>query len=265
MRTEIHSAAIPSDINLSRRRFLLATAITSFTTYALLQEARATGTMTGRRLSSKRWIDRQEELTHALRTGSISDRAWHEEVRRVGAEVDIAELMAEIRRRSSAANQPFMRDPVKRNIRFVDSNGLPAKLSYAAATFSFGPQNVITPHAHKFMASAHMVVEGKVRIRTFDRVGEEIGALRIRPTADHIADVGTVAAMTTEIDNVHWFTPATPTATTFDVIVDGLSAGEDRYLIQPVDPLNGHVEADGSILAPLLTFEESMLRYDSKK
>lgn len=181
----------------------------------------------------------------------------------MGAQVDVAELMAEMRRYSSRANQPFMRDPVKRSIRFVDSNGLPAKLSYAAATFSFGPQNVITPHGHKFMASAHMVVEGKVRIRTFDRVGEESGALRIRPTSDHVGNVGVVSAMTTEIDNIHWFTPATPAATTFDVIVDGLSIGEQPYVIQPVDPLHGHVEADGSIIAPLLTFEESMRRYDA--
>lgn len=69
--------------------------------------------------------------------------------------------------------------------------------------------------------------------------------------------------MTTEIDNIHWFTPATPTATTFDVIVDGLSIGEQPYVIQPVDPLHGHIEADGSIIAPLLTFEESMQRYDA--
>lgn len=255
---------LDDDIRLGRRRFLLSTALASFTTYALLREARAVESIRGKRISPVTWIRRQEELAIGLREGSVSQRAWHEEVNRMATEVDISELMAEVRRGQSRVGTPFMRDPVKRSIRFVDANGQPMALSYAVAMFSFGPQSVITPHAHRFMASAHLVVEGRVRIRTFDRIADEAEGMRIRPTADHVGSVGSMAAMTTQKDNVHWFTPATPTAATFDVIVDALEAGQERYLIQPVDPVAGRMDADGTLVAPLLTFEESMRRYTAE-
>jgi hypothetical protein len=47
------------------------------------------------------------------------------------------------------------------------------------------------------------------------------------------------------------------------MIVDGLDPGTDRYVIQPVDPLGGEHLADGTIRAPLLSFEDSSKRYTS--
>ncbi len=129
--------------------------------------------------------------------------------------------------------------------------------------FSFSSGKVITPHAHKHMASAHMVLDGKVRIRTFDRVADEEGAIRIRATRDEIAQAGDAAAMTTAADNVHWFVPRTTKAMTLDIIVDGLDPGSENYVIQPVDPVAGRKHADGTISAPILTFAESTKRYSA--
>jgi hypothetical protein len=113
------------------------------------------------------------------------------------------------------------------------------------------------------MASAHMVIAGKVRIRTFDRLADEDGAILIAPTADIVADAGHAAAMTSEKDNVHWFAARSDHAMTFDVIVDGLDKGQERYTIQPVDPIGGEHLADGTIRAQLLSFEESSKRYNA--
>ncbi len=247
---------------LDRRR-LISSVLLASPLYALVREARAAETVSDSRLSSKRWIGRQDELARALRSGTVSALAWHDEVNRLASEVDVAQLLAEARRSQTPAGEPFMRDPVKRSVHFLDAEGQARRLNYAAATFSFGPENVITPHAHEHMASAHMVIEGKVRIRTFDRVESRADALVIRPTADHIGEVGSAAAMTSAKDNVHWFTPATPTAMTFDVIVDGLDKGEKDYVIQPLDPLGGDHRADGTIVAPMLSFEASMQRYSA--
>jgi len=117
----------------------------------------------------------------------------------------------------------------KRFITFVDDNGAPIRVAYGAALFSFGKDSVITPHAHRHMASAHMVIAGKVRIRTFDRLADEDGAILITPTADTVAEPGHAAAMTSEKDNVHWFAARSGYAMTFDVIVDGLDKGQERY------------------------------------
>lgn len=244
------------------RRNILFGSLSALAIYALLREARATADDADGRLAARRWIARQEALAHALRQGSISGATWHDEVVRLAYDVDVEQLLAEIRRsRLSDAGEPFMRDPRKRHVVFLDDAGHRARLSYAVALFSFRPQNVITPHAHQHMASAHLVLEGKVRVRTFDRIADEDGALIIRPTSDRIAGVGETAAMTSAKDNVHWFAPRSDRVTTFDVIVEGLDPGQPRYMIEPIDPLGGERFADGSIRAPRLNFEASMRRY----
>ncbi len=258
-----HHARPPSTALMARRSLCLAGSA-GLLTYALLREAAAAGAPADRRLSARRWIDRQQEMALALRAGSLAHIAWHAEVNRIAGEVDVAQLLAEIRRgRTTQAGAPFMRDPIKRNIQFIDDIGQPRSLSYAAAIFAFGPNNVITPHAHLHLGTAHMVIDGKIRIRTFDRIADAGPALIIRPTGDIIAGIGHAAAMTTERDNIHWFTPATENASTFDIIIDGLDHGQPDYLIQPVDPLGGQHRADGTIVAPLLSFKESMSRYSA--
>lgn len=247
---------------MDRRRLLVSGMLGAFSVYALIREAGAAAPTLDGRLPARKWINRQEELARGLRSGAVSEKAWHDEVNRLAGEVDIGSLVAEIKRaRVKSAGEPFMRDPVKRKIRFVDENGLQMKLSYRAATFTFDPSNVITPHGHKHMASAHMVIDGKVRVRTFDRVDEKDKALIIRPTGDHIAIPGEAAAMTTAVDNIHWFTPETPSATTFDVIISDLDPGQESFVIQPIDPLGGEKQKDGTIIAPLVSFEESMNQY----
>ncbi len=247
---------------MTDRRSALLGPLALFASYALVREAKAGAPRDGR-LSAVRWIGRQDEMARALAAGQMSQLAWREEVGRLAREVDVAQLTAEIGRgRQTQAGEPFMRDPVKRNIRFLDEHGQPRHLAYGAATFTFTPASVITPHAHRHMASAHMVIEGRVRIRTFDRVADEDRALIIRPTGDHVARPGEAAAMTSARDNVHWFAPKTPRAVTCDVIVSDLDPGQKSYEIQPVDPLGGQHRRDGTIRAPLLGFEESMRRYD---
>lgn len=76
-----------------------------------------------------------------------------------------------------------------------------------------------------------MVIDGQVRIRTFDRIADREGAILILPTGDHVGRVGESASMTTAKDNVHWFAPATPHAVTFDVIISDLDPGQASYLV----------------------------------
>jgi hypothetical protein len=244
---------------LSRRTLLGSAA--GLCTYALLAEAGTTGA--ARCLPVRRWVERHDELARGLASGSVSATEWHRAANALAAEVDPGQLAAELRHaRMRAAGEPFGHDPRKRFVQFLDEDGNPRRLAYGVAIFDFDARSVITPHAHRHMASAHMVVEGRLRVRTFDRVGDEQGALRIRPTGDVVAQAGHAAAMTDARDNVHWFSARSERAMTIDVILDGLDAGQPRYLIQPVDPLGGAQLGDGTIRAPLLSFGESMARYD---
>jgi hypothetical protein len=250
------------------RRAMLGGGLAAFVTYALLREARAlAGALDGGldgRLDAQRWIARQDELARALADGTLSQTAWHDELARLARAVEVEQLLAEIgRARVTDAGAPFMRDPQKRDVAFRDAAGRKRKLGYVAALFAFTRDNVITPHGHRHMASAHMVLQGSVRIRSFDRVADKDDALIIRPTGDRVAAVGETAAMTEARDNIHWFAPRSETALTFDVIVPLGGPDAARVVIQPVDPLGGETLPDGTIRAPVLSFAESMRRYSA--
>ncbi|RKG92486.1 hypothetical protein [Corallococcus terminator] len=244
------------------RRGHLGAMMSGFVLYALLGEARAAPP--SRRLSPGRWVDRQQELARTLASGQVRPEGWCTEVERLAAEVDVAELMAEVRRsRLKAGNVGGTNDPRKRSVVFLDGAGAPRRLNYATALFEFQPHNVITPHGHKNMVSAHMVVEGRFRIRNFDRVRDEDGAMVIRPTRDHLAATGEVSTMCSARDNIHWFVPQGGPATTFDVIISGLDPKAPSYALDAIDPLGGRRLPDGLLVAPIIGFEEASRKYTS--
>lgn len=244
---------------VNRRRFL--TSSVAFLVYASIAEL-ARAKPNSRPLTARRWLSRQDELARALASGKLNPADWHREVNALSREVDLESLAHELRRaRIKDAGPPFGHDPQKRFVTVLGDDGAPIKLGYGLALFDFGPESVITPHAHRYMASAHMVIEGRVRVRTFDRVKDEENALILRPTRDVVAEPGHAAAMTTSTDNVHWFVPRSKRAMTIDVIIDGLDTGKERYVIEPVDPLNGSQLSDGTIRAPIISFERSMELY----
>jgi hypothetical protein len=248
------------DPRLFGRRAALAGLLGCFPLVALAREVRAFVPAGERRV--RRWTDAQQGLAEALAAGRIGGRAWALEIERLAREIDVAALMAVVNRSQlRSAGAPFRNDPHKRFVRFLDGNGEPRRLAYGAALFDFGPHNVVTPHGHRHMVSAHLVVAGRLRVRNFDRLGDVGAAMRLRPTRDYVAGLGRVSTMCAERDNIHWFVPQGGPAMTFDVVVSGLDPGAPDHLIQAVDPLAGRREADGTLIAPIIGFADSSRRY----
>ena len=242
------------------RRDLLR-AFGAFATVALLREAALA--VPARRMAATDWIARQDEAARALASGQLAPREWMADVERLAAEVDVAELMASVNlARITAAGRGAANDPAKRHVRFLDaSTGEPRALAYGAALFDFEPRNVITPHAHRHMASAHLVVDGRVRVRNYDRVRDDGDAIVIAPTRDAVFGVGQVSTMSSARDNVHWFVPHGGRATTFDVVISDLDAGRPSYEIEALDPLAATRLDDGTLRAPVIGFAEASKKY----
>lgn len=251
-----------TDLLLDRRGQMFGL-LGAFAGYALLGEAQAFAAPS-RRLAFRRWVDRQEEIARTLTAGEITPIAWAEEIERLGREVDLVKLLAEARS-CQVAKLPkrYGNDPQKRFVEFLDEAGAPRRLEYGVAFFDFEPGNVITPHGHKHMVSAHLVASGAVRIRNFDRIRDDPEGVVIRPTKDYVARVGHVSTMTPNLDNVHWFTPKGGPCTTFDVVVSSLDKGQPDHLIQALDPVGARKLGKGELLARVMSFEESSRRYTS--
>lgn len=245
---------------LPDRREALLSFLTTFTLVALAREARAA--VSGG--SARRWIDGQQDIAEGLAKGLLTGRQWALEVERLAAEIDLAELMAAIdRAQIRSAGAPFHNDPQKRFVRFLDERGVPRRLAYGAALFDFAPHNLVTPHGHRHMVSAHLVVAGRFRVRNFDRLADEPGAMRLRPTRDYVAGPGQVSTMCAERDNIHWFVPQGGPARTFDVVVSGLDPGQPDHVVEAVDPVRARRAGDGSLVAPIIDFESSSRLYTS--
>lgn len=250
------------EFGLPSRREHLQGFLGSFAVAAFLGEAHAEPQQDA---VIRRWTGRQEELAQALSKGEIRPVAWMTEVERLAKETDTHELMAAVSRaRISSAGTPNHNDPQKRFVRFVDDRGEPRSFSYGIALFDFSPTNVITPHGHKFMVSAHLIVAGRFRIRNYDRMRDEGDAMVIRPTRDYIGDVGLISTMSSDRDNIHWFVPHEGPATTFDVVISDLDPGGQSYDIKAIDPLGGKRLGDGSIVAPVMDFGASSAKYTSR-
>lgn len=240
------------------RRQLAATVLAAFPAYLLLAEFSPALAFTAERSAARRWILMQDEIAGALARGDMSPRQWRREVSALCRSVDLDQLMAEIgRSRVRDVGRGQANDPHKRSILFRDETGTPRRLHYAAALFGFERHNVITPHAHRHMVSAHLVVEGAFRVRNYDRVRNEDGAVIIRPSIDETIAVGDVSTIGIERDNIHWFVPRSERATTFDIIVSGLDEDAPHYVIEAVDPVRGTLLPDGTVRAPILDFAEA--------
>ena len=252
-------AETDQDFRFSRREHLLSI-LPAFAMFALLGEVRVLAAPG--RDAVDGWIADQDEIAWALADGTIGGRDWALEVERLARRVDVAALMDRVSRSQlSPGPAGSANDPGKRFVRFLDEQGTPRRLNYGVALFDFAPRNVITPHGHRHMVSAHLVVAGALRVRNFDRVRDEGDAIVIRPTRDYVARVGEISTMCSERDNIHWFVPQGGPATTFDVVVSGLDPGRPDHDIKAIDPIGGRRLDDGTIVAPIIPFGESARRY----
>ena len=247
------------------RRALLRQVLLACPAYALLAAFAGARGLADPGVEARGWILDQQDLALALARGEIGPRRWQAEVEALARRVDLAALSAEIGRAESRhVGRALPNYPVKRSLVFRDETGAPRALRYAAALFRFDRGNVITPHGHRHMVSAHLVIEGVFRVRTFDRLRDEAGAMILRPSADAAVGTGEVSTMSAARDNVHWFVPRTARAATFDVIVSGLDPGAPPFRIEAVDPVRGESLPDGSLRAPIIGFEEASRFYTAE-
>lgn len=212
----------------------------------------------------RRWLQQVEALSQQLRAESISSRDWQQHIDALNMATPLSEYLPLLQfDRALQAMQREGADPAKTFIRLKDVDGSLHQAAFAAAYFVFRKGQVITPHGHRGMVSAHAVVAGRLHTRTFDRLGTLENALLLRPNLDQSAKPGFSAAISSDTGNVHWFVAETDGAATLDVIVQGVDANGSEFKIDLVDPLAATKTATGLLQAPLIDWETSSRRYQT--
>jgi hypothetical protein len=246
----------------------LMTGLLETAALALLGDTLSSGALlaSGAGKGVREWTRAQEDLASRLRTGAIGGRAWQDGVEELAKELDRDALLAAIDFAKLSGGMVFDGESAtKRYVTLPHPDDPSRRLSFGTALFGLPKGRAITPHAHRNMVSAHLVVGGRLHVRNFDRAGEEPGHLLLAPTVDRTIVPGDCSTMSTERNNVHWFVATTETAFTFDVVADGLAAGQPPYIIELVDPRGAEKLSGGRLRARLIEWKESVRLYGEER
>jgi hypothetical protein len=209
------------------------------------------------RESLKSRLRKLDEASRALASGEIQAVEWQRAAARFCDGIDVQELCRAADFEHMAARLPLLpRGTSAEAIHLLDGQAFTPKI------FAMGKGRAIVPHGHRNMVSQHLVLQGEMRGRHYERLRDEPGWLVVRPTIDKVFRTGDFSSISDQRDNVHWFVTTSERAYTLDAIVDNLDRSKPyRYHIDFVDPARATAEADGSLRVPRIELEDSLQKY----
>ncbi len=105
----------------------------------------------------------------------------------------------------------------------------------------------IPPHAHEHMGSSSIVLSGKVRVRSYDRIHSNKDGLIIKPISNQVQNGGDWSSISHTKSNIHWFNTINSNVFLLNVNVegiDGLAKPGIRIDPQAPDSNTGLIKAD---------------------
>lgn len=225
--------------DLSRRSFGAAS-LQALLAACLFQRAAHADALGGTlKWSVRPWLGRLDEATAALTAGGITPRGWQQAVEETLGRVELGDFLRSLdfERLAAAARFPDQGEGMQR-LYFPQEDGRLQPLRFRPYLFTLKKGTAVVPHGHHNMATLHMVLDGRARVRHFDRLSATPTHMLIRPAADAVAGPGTVTSVSDEHHNIHWFEAVSDRVLMFNAGVYQLTPGpfgERDY----VDPLGG--------------------------
>jgi hypothetical protein len=253
---------------IDRRQFgqrFLATLV-SYTLIQLVHRGEALATSL--RPEMERWQATLYEICGDLKKSTLSATEWQDRIEQLHASVPLEDLLRYIdfERLIAGLEYPHDRGAIK-NVTLPTIEGLGDPVR-GTKIFAYRKGSATAPHAHNGMVSAHLVLDGRFHVRTFERLADEPEHLIIRPSLDMDSGRGRTVSMSDERDNVHWFLATSDHAYTLDIPLSAVYPGKEyvtpanRYGMIYLDPA-GESLSDDRIRAPRLSFEQALTRYGS--
>lgn len=245
---------------MDRREFtkgILATV----TSYALMDSLFAYNAI-GKKISplTDHWAIQLNEFCSDLKTDSISTIQWQQKVEELYSKIELEEILKfiDFKKLKKGFEYPDLGVSTK-PVKFPKLGGLPEKTVFIKKIFGMKKDRAIIPHGHSNMASAHLILEGEMHLRHYEKIQEDGKNLIIKPTIDQIAMVGESSSISDEKDNVHWFISNTETAFTFDVIM--LDLNNKSYDIHNLDIYESEDLKNGTLKVPILDVQTALKKY----
>lgn len=189
-----------------------------------------------------------------LRAGEITTKAWQEQMARVFAPVDVGALLRVLEVERVLAGVP----KVDKGARVVPVGpNISRRQGVVMKIFAFDAGRANPPHAHDNMASMHLVLRGRFRVRHYARLGDTPSHIRITPSIDRVLEVGEHTSVTDEADNVHWHRAETA-GILLDVLVTDVAPNGPRTRTHLLD-IDRAVQGDEAWLAPRIDSLEQAL------
>jgi hypothetical protein len=196
----------------------------SLTLYSFVEAAISSRAMDSPlRTKARVWSSQMDEISIDLRERRLTAVTWQESVEKLLPHIDLPELLtridlAKFQRSLNVQDKGF----TSKKLDFKKVLGVPEVLHYNTAIFGMRKGRSIVPHGHHNVVSGHLVVNGKLHVRNYERLGDEDDTLIIRPTIDKIISARDCSTQTSGRNNIHWFTAVSNTAFTVDVMIQHL-------------------------------------------
>jgi hypothetical protein len=212
---------------------------------------------------AERWARGMQALARDLRLGRLDAAAWQQAVTRFSRTIAAGDLLAWFDlSRLAARCRSF--GPGEHRIA-VGLPGRKADPAPAAELALLTAGRAIPPHGHNNLASGHFVLRGTGRVRRYDRIADEPGAVVLQLAGDDPLESGACFTGSDFGSNVHWLSAGAASLVLLDLTVavpgpPGFRhpSGRDGRLY--LDP-SGRTDETGLIRAPLLDAPAAVARF----
>lgn len=209
---------------------------------------------------TRHWAIELHEYCADLRKEALGLIEWQDQIEKLFDRVELEEVLRfiDFNRLIKGFNFPDLGVDT-RMVRFPKMEGLPERTAFVKKIFGLKKDRAIIPHGHSNMSSAHLLLQGEMHLRHYDKIRQEKDHLIISPTIDTVIVPGESSSISDERDNVHWFVANTASAFTFDVIM--LDLAEQSYDIHNLDIYEQEKLGDGMLRVPMLEVEAALKKY----
>ncbi|MEL6303950.1 MAG: hypothetical protein AAFQ20_04095 [Bacteroidota bacterium] len=235
--------------------------LTAVTSFALMESLLAfNGFQKHIKPITDHWAKQLHEFCSDLKTESISMVQWQQKIETLYAEIQLQELLKfiDFQNLKKGFEYPDLGVATKR-VNFPKLADLPEDTVFVKKIFGMQKDRAVIPHGHSNMASAHLVLEGEMHLRHYEKLGQDGGNLIIKPTIDRMVKPGESSSISDEKDNIHWFIANTEAAFTFDVIM--LNLNNKSYDIHNLDIYESEDLKNGTLKVPVLDVETALKKY----